>query len=164
MRRLRSSAKNLQQVFAPPEPGWRCAAAAGVSDSGGGGAATAAGGGGEAPTVVDINEDELGCMCPICLDNDDDATVDRNRAGTWFAYGGQSYCGACKAGGFADRSPNCPICRAPLIHRTLLVVCTIMVGVCSKIMLKHSSGTESQVRKVRKVSRGRVCGGAMPPR
>eukprot|EP00729_Bicosta_minor_P007499 gene7499-biopygen19922 len=94
----------LQQVFVPPPPGWRGATA----EAGGGG-----GGGKSAAAAVDIDEEDgIENPCPICLDNEDDATVDGNRLGMCFACG-QSYCGACNAGGFADRSPNCPTCRAP---------------------------------------------------
>eukprot|EP00729_Bicosta_minor_P033011 gene33011-biopygen12776 len=83
----RGQCVKLQQVFVPPPPGWRGSAA---------------------------EADEIKNPCPICLDNEDDATVDGKRAGMCSACG-QSYCGACKAGGLADRSPNCPTCRAPLI-------------------------------------------------
>ena len=107
----RGQCVKLQQVFVPPPPGWRGAAPADAS-GGGGSAAAAAGGGGIAPTVVIDKEDEIEYPCPVCLDNEDDATVDGERAGTCSACG-QSYCGACNAGGFADRSPNCPTCRAP---------------------------------------------------
>eukprot|EP00729_Bicosta_minor_P018148 gene18148-biopygen1520 len=109
----RGQCVKLQQVFVPPPPGWRGAAAAeGAAASGGGGAAAAAGGGGGAPTVVIDEEDEIENLCPICLDNEDDAIVDGEYYGMCFACG-QFYCGACKAGGLADRSPNCPTCRAP---------------------------------------------------
>eukprot|EP00729_Bicosta_minor_P012138 gene12138-biopygen30069 len=108
----RGQCVKLQQVFVPPPPGWRGAAAAEASGGGGGGSAGAAGGGG-APTVVIDEEDEIENPCPICLDNEDDATVDGNHAGRCSACG-QCYCGACKAGGLADRSPNCPTCRALL--------------------------------------------------
>eukprot|EP00729_Bicosta_minor_P032518 gene32518-biopygen16266 len=80
---------------------------------GGGGAATAAAaaaGGGSSNTVDE--GDEIENPCPVCLDNEDDATVVGDHAGMCTACG-QSYCGACKAGGLADRSPNCPTCRAP---------------------------------------------------
>eukprot|EP00729_Bicosta_minor_P008025 gene8025-biopygen19938 len=101
----RGQCVKLQQVFVPPPPGWRGAAA----EAGGGG------GGGKAAAAVDIDEEnEIENPCPICLDNEDDATVDGNDAGMCSACG-QSYCGACNAGGLADRSPNCPTCRAPLI-------------------------------------------------
>eukprot|EP00729_Bicosta_minor_P033105 gene33105-biopygen1981 len=103
----RGQCVKLQQVFVPPPPGWRGSAAAEVAETsggGGGGAAAGRGGGGE--------EDELENPCPICLDNEDYATVDGNNAGICFACG-QSYCGACNAGGLAGRSPNCPTCRAP---------------------------------------------------
>eukprot|EP00729_Bicosta_minor_P032873 gene32873-biopygen29659 len=110
----RGQCVKLQQVFVPPPPGWRGAAAAeGAAASGGGGsaAAAAAGGGGAPPVVID-EEDELDNPCPICLDNEDDATVDGSLPGLCSACG-QSYCGACNAGGLADKSPNCPTCRAP---------------------------------------------------
>eukprot|EP00729_Bicosta_minor_P006998 gene6998-biopygen5172 len=97
----------LQQVFVPPLPRWRGAAA----EAGGGGGAAAAASGRAATAVVE-EEDEIENPCPICLDNEDDATVDGEIAGICFACG-QSYCGACKAGGLATRSPNCPTCRAP---------------------------------------------------
>ena len=91
-------------MFVPPEPGWRGAAAE-VGGGGGGSKAAAA-------AAVDIDEDDIENPCPICLDNEDDATVDGKRDGMCLACG-QYYCGACNAGGFADRSPNCPTCRAP---------------------------------------------------
>ena len=59
-------------------------------------------------------EEELEFPCPICLDNEDDACVGTQECGQCSACG-QIYCGACKAGGLADRSPNCPTCRAPLV-------------------------------------------------
>eukprot|EP00729_Bicosta_minor_P032911 gene32911-biopygen29666 len=108
----RGQCVKLQQVFVPPEPGWRGAAAAEVAAASGGGGAAAAAGGGGAPTVVDDEEDEIENPCPICLDNEDDAIVDGAQYGMCLACG-QSYCGACNAGGLADRSPNCPTCRAP---------------------------------------------------
>eukprot|EP00729_Bicosta_minor_P017331 gene17331-biopygen7477 len=102
----RGQCAKLQQVFVPPKPGWRGVAA----EAGGGG-----GGGKAAAAAVDVDDDdEIENPCPICLDNEDDATVDGKFPGMCFACG-QSYCGACKAGGLADRSPNCPTCRAPLI-------------------------------------------------
>eukprot|EP00729_Bicosta_minor_P032467 gene32467-biopygen20869 len=110
----RGQCVKLQQVFVPPPPGWRGSAPAeGAAASGGGGSAAAAAGGGGAPTVVIDEEDELENPCPICLDNEDDAAVDGKLSGMCTACG-QSYCGACKAGGLAYRSPNCPTCRAPI--------------------------------------------------
>ena len=106
----RGQCVKLQQVFVPPPPGWR--GSTGAEASGGGGSAAAAGGGG-APTVVIDEEDEIENPCPICLDNEDDATVDGNRAGICSACG-QSYCGACKTADLVTRSPNCPTCRAPI--------------------------------------------------
>eukprot|EP00729_Bicosta_minor_P007502 gene7502-biopygen19925 len=107
----RGQCVKLQQVFVPPPPGWRGGVAAEASGGGGGGGAAAAASGRAA--VVE-EEYEIENPCPICLDNEDDSTVDGNDAGMCSACG-QSYCGACKAGGLADRSPNCPTCRAPLI-------------------------------------------------
>eukprot|EP00729_Bicosta_minor_P020177 gene20177-biopygen10446 len=101
----RGQCVKLQQVFVPPPPGWRAAAAEAGGGGGGGKAAAAA--------AVDIDDDdEIENPCPICLDNEDDAAVEGNNAGMCLACG-QFYCGACKAGGLADRSPNCPTCRAP---------------------------------------------------
>ena len=57
-------------------------------------------------------EEEEEHLCPICLDNADNATVDGNDAGICFACG-QSYCGMCNFGGLTSKSPNCPTCRAP---------------------------------------------------
>eukprot|EP00729_Bicosta_minor_P018018 gene18018-biopygen22192 len=109
----RGQCAKLQQVFVPPPPGWRGAAAAEVEEASRvGGAAVAAADGGAAATVVIDDEDEIENPCPICFYNEDDATVDGNSAGMCPACG-QFYCGACNAGGFADRSPNCPTCRAP---------------------------------------------------
>eukprot|EP00729_Bicosta_minor_P004601 gene4601-biopygen13990 len=105
----RGQCVKLQQVFVPPPPGWRGAAAEAGGGGGGGKAAAVA--------VVDVDdEDEDGIEnpCPICLDNEDDATVNGSMSAMCWACG-QSYCGACKAGGLACRSPNCPICRAPLV-------------------------------------------------
>eukprot|EP00729_Bicosta_minor_P032756 gene32756-biopygen11636 len=106
----RGQCVKLQQVFVPPTPGWRGAAAE-VRDGCGGAAAAAAGG--RAAAAVDIDEDELENPCPICLDNEDGATVDGNHAAMCAACG-QTYCGACNIGGLAARSPNCPTCRAPI--------------------------------------------------
>eukprot|EP00729_Bicosta_minor_P032742 gene32742-biopygen5792 len=108
----RGQCVKLQQVFVPPPPGWRGAAPAEAS-GGGGSAAAAAGGGGGAPPVVIDEEDEIENPCPICLDNEDDATVDGAQYGMCSACG-QSYCGACNTADLADRSPNCPTCRAPI--------------------------------------------------
>ena len=100
----RGQCVKLQQVFFPPPPGWRGAAAEA---------------GCRAAAAADIGDDELENPCPICLDNEDDATVDGNDAGMCSACG-HFYCGACKAAeGFAIRSPsflgNCPTCRAPMM-------------------------------------------------
>ena len=92
-------------MFVPPPPGWRDAAA----EAGGGG-----GGSKAAAAAVDIDDGEIENPCPICLDNEDAAIVDGQFPGMCSACG-QSYCGACKAGGLADRSSNCPTCRAPLM-------------------------------------------------
>ena len=81
---------------------------------GGGGAAAAAAGDGGRTSNTDDESDEIENPCPVCLDNEDDATVDGERAGMCYACG-QSYCGSCNAGGLAVRSPNCPTCRAPLV-------------------------------------------------
>eukprot|EP00729_Bicosta_minor_P013104 gene13104-biopygen14213 len=98
----RGQCVKLQQVFVPPQPGWRDAEV----EAGGGGGAAAGG------RVGGVEEDEIENPCPICLDNEDDADVDGNLFGMCTACG-QSYCGACNAGGLATRSPNCPTCRAP---------------------------------------------------
>eukprot|EP00729_Bicosta_minor_P011824 gene11824-biopygen25110 len=89
------------------------AVAPGGGEGGGGGGAAAAAVDGRSSTIAD-EEDEIENPCPICLDNEDDATVDGAQRGMCSACG-QSYCGACKADGLADRSPNCPTCRAPLV-------------------------------------------------
>eukprot|EP00729_Bicosta_minor_P008029 gene8029-biopygen19942 len=81
--------------------------APGGGEGGGGGGAA----GGRSSHTAD-EEDEIENPCPICLDNEDDATVDGRGAAICSACG-QSYCGACNAGGLADRSPTCPTCRAP---------------------------------------------------
>eukprot|EP00729_Bicosta_minor_P032963 gene32963-biopygen3882 len=79
----RGQCEKLQQVFVPPKPGWRGAAA----EAGGGG-----GGGKAAAAAVDIDEDdEIENPCPICLDSEDDAAVDGKSAGRCYACG-QSYC------------------------------------------------------------------------
>ena len=51
-------------------------------------------------------------MCPVCLDNEDDATVDGQVTGQCFACG-QMYCGACNTVEGMGRIDNCPTCRAP---------------------------------------------------
>eukprot|EP00729_Bicosta_minor_P032555 gene32555-biopygen9518 len=84
------------------------------AEASGGGCVAAAAGGGGAPTVVIDEEDEIENPCPVCLDTEDDAAVDGRSAGMCSACG-QSYCGVCNMGGLANRSPNCPTCRAPLI-------------------------------------------------
>ena len=87
--------------------------AEGAEASGGDGGAAAAAGGGGAPTVVIDDEGGIENPCPICLDNEDDATVDGKRPGMCSACG-QSYCGACcNTADLGARSPNCPTCRAP---------------------------------------------------
>eukprot|EP00729_Bicosta_minor_P009383 gene9383-biopygen8202 len=103
----RGQCVKLQQVFVPPPPGWRGAAAEAGSGGGGGGKAAAA--------AVDVDDDdEIENPCPICLDNEDDATVDGSMYGMCTACG-QFYCGACNTEGFAYRLPNCPTCRAPIM-------------------------------------------------
>eukprot|EP00729_Bicosta_minor_P004381 gene4381-biopygen16816 len=113
----RGQCVKLQQVFVPPPPGWRGAAPAeasyGSGGGGGGGSAAAAAGGGGAPTVVIDEEDEIENPCPICLDNEDNATVDGNRAGMCSACG-QLYCGVCSTADHVGRLLNCPTCRAPI--------------------------------------------------
>eukprot|EP00729_Bicosta_minor_P024810 gene24810-biopygen31473 len=69
----RGQCVKLQQVFVPPPPGWRGPAAEAGGGGGGGGKAAAA------AAAVDI--DEIENPCPICLDNEDDATVDGKSAG-----------------------------------------------------------------------------------
>eukprot|EP00729_Bicosta_minor_P032586 gene32586-biopygen10500 len=102
----RGQCVKLQQVFMPPPPGWGGAAAEAGGGGGGGKAAAAA--------VDDEDEDGIENPCPICLDNEDDATVDGSIFGMCSACG-QFYCGACNEGEerLAGRSPNCPTCRAP---------------------------------------------------
>eukprot|EP00729_Bicosta_minor_P032700 gene32700-biopygen10627 len=102
----RGQCVKLQQVFVPPPPGWRGAAAEAGGGGGGGKAAASA-------VVIDDDDDDEN-PCPICLDNEDDATVDGESAGICYACG-QSYCGACNTADRVGRSPNCPTCRAPLI-------------------------------------------------
>eukprot|EP00729_Bicosta_minor_P007000 gene7000-biopygen5174 len=103
----RGQCEKLQQVFVPPKPGWRGAAA----EAGGGGGG---GGGKAAAAAVDIDDDELENPCPICLDNEDDADVDGNLAGMCSACG-QFYCGACNTNDHVGRLLNCPTCRAPIM-------------------------------------------------
>ena len=77
----RGQCEKLQQVFVPPPPGWRGAAAEAGGGGGGGGKAAAA-------AAVDIDDDdEIENPCPICLDNEDDATVDGKSAGMCYACG-----------------------------------------------------------------------------
>eukprot|EP00729_Bicosta_minor_P024496 gene24496-biopygen26450 len=109
--------KKLQEVHRAsqiPQQSEDAVVQRGGEGGGGGGAAAAAGGGRSSNTVAIDEEDEIENPCPVCLDNEDDATVDGNNAAICTACG-QSYCGACNAGGLADRSPNCPTCRAPLV-------------------------------------------------
>lgn len=49
--------------------------------------------------------------CPICLDNDDGATVDGNQPGMCTACG-QSFCGACNSVSLLGSLLSCPCCRA----------------------------------------------------
>eukprot|EP00729_Bicosta_minor_P022564 gene22564-biopygen27388 len=49
--------------------------------------------------------------CPICLDNDDGATVDGNQPGMCTACG-QSFCGACNSVSLVGSLLSCPCCRA----------------------------------------------------
>ena len=83
-------------MFVPPPAGWGEAAAGGGGGDGGG--AAAAGGGAGGPD--DDDDDEIENPCPICLDNEDDATVDGKMNGACYACG-QSYCGACNHGGLS---------------------------------------------------------------
>eukprot|EP00729_Bicosta_minor_P001318 gene1318-biopygen10838 len=110
----RTLCKKLQGVHRAPAMPQQSddAVKPGIGERGGGEAAAAAAGGGSSNTVDE--EDEIENPCPVCLDNEDDATVYGDMAGMCTACG-QSYCSACKAGGLADRSPNCPTCRAPLV-------------------------------------------------
>lgn len=101
-------------MFVAPKPGWRGGAEAGASDGSGGGAAAGGAGGNGWGVASAAVEDEIENPCPICLDNEDDATVDGTTFGMCSACG-QMYCGACNESGLAYRSPNCPTCRAPLI-------------------------------------------------
>ena len=83
--------KKLQQVFVPPPAGWREAAASDAGgDAGGGGAAAASGG------KAGADDDEIENPCPVCLDNEDNATVNGRGPGMCFACG-QLCCGACNA-------------------------------------------------------------------
>jgi TPR repeat protein len=66
----------------------------------------------EVRLLAAADADEFTHPCPICLDNEDDATVDGQYCGQCFACG-QMYCGGCNTVDFAVRSPNCPTCRAP---------------------------------------------------
>ena len=108
--------KTLQQVFSPPPAGWReHAEGVGERDGGGevGGAAAAAGGGEGSVVVGGEEEDEN--LCPICLDNSDDAWVDGSVPQICFGCG-QLYCGTCRGrDGLHTKSPNCPTCRAPFL-------------------------------------------------
>ena len=106
----REQCEKLQQVFVPPPAGWReLGGGGGDSERGAGaeGGGAAAGGG---SGVGGEDEDEN--LCPICLDNKDDAWVEGSPPQICAACG-QLYCGACCAGGLARKSPNCPTCRAP---------------------------------------------------
>ena len=122
--------KKLQQVFVPPPPPPRGTELEAQAAGGSGGAAAAGAAGAE--TSGSGNE-EPEFLCPICLDNADDATVDGRTPSICTACG-QMYCGACSRGspekckcsrpfctdclyvegGLADQSPNCPTCRAPI--------------------------------------------------
>ena len=107
----REQCEKLQQVFVPPPAGWREAKEAAERDGGGGGGAAAAAGGGAAGAAAD-DDAEFGHPCPICLDNEDDATVDGEMCGMCTACG-QMYCGACNKACRIGRIDNCPTCRAP---------------------------------------------------
>ena len=110
----REQCEKLQQVFVPPPAGWREAKEAAERGGGGGGGAAAAASGGWVGGAAADGDDEFAHVCPVCLDSEDDAYVDGHVFGQCSACG-QMYCGACNAGGLADRSPNCPTCRAPLV-------------------------------------------------
>ena len=108
----REQCKKLQQVFFPPPAGWRERADGGGGErDGGDGGAAAAAGGGEGSGVGDDGEDDN--LCPICLDNKDDAWADGASPLCMCNACGQLYCGACSADGLFSKSPNCPTCRAP---------------------------------------------------
>jgi len=62
--------------------------------------------------IKEEEEEEEEDLCPICMDNVDDAIVDGAHYGMCTACG-QSYCGACNTAVRVGRSPNCPTCRAP---------------------------------------------------
>ena len=57
------------------------------------------------------HDDEFAHPCPVCLDNEDDATVDGKGCGQCFACG-QMYCGACNAN--VSATLKYPTCRAPI--------------------------------------------------
>lgn len=107
----RGQCKKLQQEFMPPPPGWG-GAATGVG--GGSCGAAAAAGGGEASSgdPESDSSDEYENPCPLCLDNEDDATIDGIYAGFCWACG-QQYCGACNSTKMVAQIDKCPTCRAP---------------------------------------------------
>ena len=89
-------------MFVPPPPGWRGAKQAAERDAGGGGGS---GGGGVAAA-----DDEFAHTCPVCLDNEDGATVGGQSCRQCYACG-QTCCGACHA--HISATHKCPTCRAP---------------------------------------------------
>ena len=134
----------LQQVFVPPPSCWREAAAAVDGKSGGGGGGVGGGGvnsgggaasssaspppppvsplplqpnGGAEPVAVDP-EPELKNPCPMCLEHEATADVDKHSTGMCYACG-QSFCGACTWQEELHHQLNtCPCCRASFVHST----------------------------------------------
>ena len=139
----REQCEKLQQVFVPPPAGWRERAAGGAGETdagveGGGGGAAAAGG----EACAGGGEDEDENLCPICLDNEDDAFTD-GTGSTICTACGQLYCGACNAGGLHTKSPNCPTCRAPF-----LVPHEVYFKRCWKLVHDRSPGRYTEYAQV----------------
>lgn len=102
-----------QKVFTPSNPAAAAEAAGGGGSDGAVTAVAAAGGEGDGSTDEE-EEDEFENPCPICLDNEDDATVNRMQA-AMCASCGQMFCGACNYR--IASTMECPICREPLLRR-----------------------------------------------
>lgn len=62
------------------------------------------------PNISVIKEEEH--LCPICMDNEDNAYVNGSNHEMCFSCG-QMFCGMCANDELSTRSPDCPICGAP---------------------------------------------------
>ena len=103
----RPNCKKLQQLFVPPPAGWRETKEEAERACGHGGGAAAVGCGGG--VAVD-DDDEFVHVCPICMDNEDDAVIDGQDC-VMCCSCGQMVCGVCNKS--VSATLKCPTCRAP---------------------------------------------------